>query len=163
MADTVRMRSPPRRSCAVASCAQVVWYGTCTPQPPSSSTGAMSERSELPTIRKRSGAMPNSSNNRAYVAASFSLTISMRRNRSARPLSRTFCSWWNRSPLVISTTGCSAATASTAERTPSSTSTGCRSRPLARATMRCTSAPLMRASVISTAASIIDSVMPFTP
>ena len=64
----------------------------------------------------------------------------MRWNRSARPDCFTLFSWWNRSPLVISTISCSAAMASTASRMPGSSSTGCCSSSLPSATMRCRSA-----------------------
>src|SRR5690606_6038469 len=50
---------------ASASWAQVTWYGMYTPQPPSSSTGTMSERSELPTMAKCPGSSSNSDSTRA--------------------------------------------------------------------------------------------------
>ena len=41
-------------SCSsTTSCAHVTWYGTCTPWPPNSRIGRMSDLTELPTIRNR--------------------------------------------------------------------------------------------------------------
>ena len=75
----------------------------CTARAPMASTGRMSERTELPTITKRFRSMSWRSRMRSYVGSSFSLMISMCQNSSARPLRASFCSWWSRSPLVMST------------------------------------------------------------
>ena len=74
-----------------------------------------------------------------------------------------FRSWWNRSPLVISTTGQSAAMAATALRMPSISSTGCCSVSRPISITWCRSRAAMRPSVSSMAASIIDSTMPLAP
>ncbi|KAG0731737.1 hypothetical protein G6F23_015012 [Rhizopus arrhizus] len=87
----------------------------------------------------------------------------MRGNSSRRLATLILASWWNRSPLVISTTGYCSAMAATDARTPSISSTGWRRVSWPMSSMRWMSLASMRWPVMSMAASIIDSTMPFTP
>lgn len=62
--STASMRCASSATPFSSSCAQVTRYGMCTAQPPSRSTGSISERSELPTIANCAGGKPNSPSTR---------------------------------------------------------------------------------------------------
>jgi hypothetical protein len=152
-----------RDSSGTCSWCQVTWYGMWTARAPSSRTGRMSERSELPTITNSSALMPRRARMPRYAPASFSLTTSTPRNRSASPDRASLPSWSKRSPFVISSRSYRSLSSRTAGSTPSRSSVGSISMRLPQPRITSRSAAGIRPSVSWIAVSIIESVKAFTP
>ena len=100
-------RAPPSvSSSSMRSCAHVSGCGTWIAHPPSPSTGAMSDRGELPIMTNRDGSTAWRRRIRPYARSSFVATISTASKCSPSPDRASFDSWSNRSPFVMSITRC---------------------------------------------------------